>query len=419
MIQIENLNQSLKGQGHIQKIQSTPTTFCFRVRIPGESVFIHFGRGHGVEGVWFDGAGPESKIRIKDKFDDWLRKSLIGARIARFECDSEQRIVSIEYFKDGSLGKISFYYKGRRLYFCDYHNQKSFSSWIGVFEEWGEKELPSPKVMFGSLYSGPIQSKEEKEIPPIGNHYSSLVEVKENKREKKKNEKKIQKLKEEISLVNCVPQAQAEMGLVNENEKEVQKVLEAFKINKKKKREESFFQYRDRMFQKLKNLKKSREFLQEKLAKLEIQHKKGYSQEFLKKTIMPEWKTPSRRKNKNIFYFEINGIKGGIGRNTSGNDQLRNSFANKDDIWFHLEGDKSPHVILKTSIENINEELAGLVGSLIRDQMNQKLQEMRLIYTKVKNLRGLPGKSGAVTIKNPSYFKVLYNENWTEIIALD
>jgi hypothetical protein len=80
-----------------------------------------------------------------------------------------------------------------------------------------------------------------------------------------------------------------------------------------------------------------------------------------------------------------------------------------------LEGHKSGHLIIKGKI-NFDENLFSLIGSLIRDYSNIEINEIPLIYTQVKNIKGLKGKSGTVTYSKEKYLRVIYQKIWSEFI---
>ena len=115
--QVKLINLRLEEGAFVQKIQSTPTTFCIRARVPGDSLFIHIGRGKGVEGLWLEEVGPQKEFRIKDRFDDRLKKNLMVLRINKITCDQEQRLLNIELSSKEKKCLFSLFYKGRSLNF--------------------------------------------------------------------------------------------------------------------------------------------------------------------------------------------------------------------------------------------------------------------------------------------------------------
>ena len=92
-----------------------------------------------------------------------------------------------------------------------------------------------------------------------------------------------------------------------------------------------------------------------------------------------------------------------IGRNEKENDTLiRNS--NKNDLWFHLEDNPSPHGFI-SMVPNSdpnpdpNHELIYKTALLVKKYSNRKhIPSVSVIYTKIENLC-LTKKLGTVIIK--------------------
>lgn len=149
--------------------------------------------------------------------------------------------------------------------------------------------------------------------------------------------------------------------------------------------------------------------------------KKGDNKGILSiKTIDPVWaikkETSPLKSEFNVDFFETpEGLRLAIGKDAQANDYLRTKWAGKEDLWFHLEGHKSGHLIVKGKI-NFDEKIFSLMGSLIRDYSNIEIDEIPLIYTQVKNIKGLKGKSGTVTYSKEKYLRVIYQKNWSEFI---
>ena len=124
---------------------------------------------------------------------------------------------------------------------------------------------------------------------------------------------------------------------------------------------------------------------------------------------------------KNKYYDEYtldNKYRLGLGLNSQGNDNLRKSYGKKNDFWFHIENYKSCHCIVKVeNISDINDKYFDSIGSIIRDKSKLDIEIIPLVFTQVKNLKGLKGRAGAVLIKKQKYREVKYDCNWREIIS--
>lgn len=74
-----------------------------------------------------------------------------------------------------------------------------------------------------------------------------------------------------------------------------------------------------------------------------------------------------------------------IGENAKDNTELVKE-SDPDDIWFHLEKESSPHIILKTDNNYISQELLKQTASKLYKYKNQHYLD-NVIYTQVKNVR--------------------------------
>ena len=69
------------------------------------------------------------------------------------------------------------------------------------------------------------------------------------------------------------------------------------------------------------------------------------------------------------------------------------------------------------NLSDITDKYLELIGSIIRDKSNLLIEIIPLVFTQVKNLKGLKGRPGSVTLKNEKYRDVKYNRDWREIIS--
>jgi len=180
------------------------------------------------------------------------------------------------------------------------------------------------------------------------------------------------------------------------------------------------------IFDKLKDFKKAQVLLEKRLKETKnerIEFEKKGEEKGIEgiKVLEPFWskvkETSALKPEYNVDFFETkDALKMAIGKDVKANDYLRSKWANKEDFWFHLEGQKSGHLIVKGDLK-FNEELFCHIGSLIRDYSKLEITEISLIYTQVKNIKGLKGKTGTVTHTKAKYLRVKYQKNWPEFIV--
>ncbi|MBF0361437.1 MAG: DUF814 domain-containing protein [Oligoflexia bacterium] len=116
--------------------------------------------------------------------------------------------------------------------------------------------------------------------------------------------------------------------------------------------------------------------------------------------------------------FELRkNLKFSVGKNEKGNDFIRSKWANKDDLWFHIDGYKGAHLIVKVkSIGELSEEELKLVGSVLCEYSKLNITIIPLVFTQVKNIKGVKGHSGKVIVNKQRHIQVEYIKNWKELL---
>jgi predicted ribosome quality control (RQC) complex YloA/Tae2 family protein len=90
-----------------------------------------------------------------------------------------------------------------------------------------------------------------------------------------------------------------------------------------------------------------------------------------------------------------------IGRNALGNEFIIKS-GNKCDLWFHLENESSPHLVLENN-DSITKEVIRRVGMEI---YKYKKSKDNIIYTEISNVKctNIPGSVITKQTKVLKYF---------------
>ena len=95
------------------------------------------------------------------------------------------------------------------------------------------------------------------------------------------------------------------------------------------------------------------------------------------------------------------------------------AFAKKNDLWLHLDGHKSGHMFVKGDREPRMDELSVL-GSALVDYSGLKIADIPLLFTQVKNLKGVKGVAGMVNYKKEKHLLVIYDAQWRQkVTAID
>ncbi len=431
--QLINQTQSIPYESgesiYIQKIYSSSYYLCFSLRYQGKTTFLYLGRGAGHEGVWLSEHRVESFLRKRDKFLEYIRKHLSSTSFAGIEVDELDRIVLLKYHKWGRVNKFYFFYNARNLYFANYfYDEKAsemrlYRSWTmkseaypdvdyDIFDELGRKKLDE-------IYSS-SQMLDIKEL--LKAEKDKALKIVGGGKSKKFLNRKLKRIEQDLKNVEVIEKlknlAEANDDLTTLNTKNK---IDGVKLNF---RYPDHYKRRDEVFTKIKKLKKAEKILS--LRKQDtLDNLKNFKQsvENQLKPIPPMWKssvnktTGQKTQGKEYKIIQFPNFKIGIGTTAHANDQLRNEWAKKSDIWFHLDGDKSPHIILKGDGIVLDVEILKKIGSAMLDHTSLEFSEANLIYTQVKNLKSIKGVPGKVIFKKEKRVTVEYDKNWNNDIT--
>ncbi len=441
--QFKNMVEELSPQ--IQKIYSTPHFIVLTLRFRGFSKNLYIGRGGSYQGLYWFSKLPDSKYRIqKDRLLELFRKYFRGLRLNSIEVSECDRFFTLKCGNKKSYSYLYWFIKGGQAFasieFQSIDGKRFFyhlwdrkiqkreliaQDFLEEFYPLGLKHKEGKSEKIKDLNFSPDRFKKEEE-----DYWSFLEEAPVNKRLTKKGQRKIQRKVENIKG----DVLKLEKGL------NIEKYLnrEAFEIPAGSKvkieglnfyfgPDETFYQKRDKMFQKLKRIKWALKLQYERLDKIENIRTLPEEDFELPKAMQPIWfhrlghsesrdesRVSSEENNDLSIYKLENKTVLGVGKNTRGNDYLRNKWGKKNDLWFHLEGRTGAHAVLKGEGEP---QLYAIIGSILRDHSKVEINEIPLVFSPLNKVKGLKGRAGAVTIKNPKYLQVNYNPKWREIIS--
>jgi len=400
----------------IQKIFSTARYLAISLRSPGKTHWIYLGRGAGYEGLWFGDKPPESSLRVvKDQLLQYLRKYLSGGIFHSIELDKSDRILKINFIKWGQVNSFFYFYRGRESIFASriFEDSKeiNFSSYHGyvdrevdfdIFDEIGRAELGSKSSNRKNLLLEDLLEKEKKD--------RSLNNMKRTKFIKRK----VKNIEGDLTKMLSIPKVEAKVNswmLKLQNNEDVIELVDTSKVELngfkfKFSKEVSSFKKLDVIFQKVKRLKKAKDLLTNRLneSKGMLVETKRDDLKLSQKIILPIW---NRKKLKvkeqlNADYSEIEfkGFKAAIGKDARSNDHLRKVWAKKNDWWFHIENQPSAHAYVK-DLEGkaISPEVCKEIAKYLKLATKLESSEISLIYTQVKNLKGVKGTAGSVFFK--------------------
>ena len=420
---IDFINNHFGEIGQIQKIYSSATTIDIAIRFPGKTQHLYIGRGAGTEGLWISEKRIPSELRKIDKFLEYLRRYLSGCTFQGLELDESDRCVKIKYGRAGKLCSLLLFYAGRDLYFenCFFDDKSGemmlFKSWKNnssvfenenlyqQFDEVGRTNIPKSNTASESV---DIESILHYEYKRIENSQGNKKKTHFLMRKIKKISIDLEKLEKSDELI----------ALANNLNEDFAKYPSKLKILGVKFNfyGTNHYQRRDEIFQKAKRFKTNKKILENRLDEAKkqlilLEQKNQYQNKL--KCISPVWKiakenSPTVVANKEQSYYvtTMGLVDYGVGESAFGNDQLRKIWATKDDIWFHLESGISSHIIVKLKGEPLSEEVFKNVAKLMNKVMGTHSIEVDLIYTQVKNLKGVKGTKGKVIYKKEKHIRV-------------
>ncbi len=405
--------------GKIQKIFSSGNVVVLNVRVPGKTVYLCIGRGNEYCGAWTLEAQIPSPYRIvRDSLLEYLRSNVIGLSIIDVKADPKDKSI---YFELYDSSKILFFWKGRTLHFSHVVKENEtymcFSPWISldkyevskehfdIFDQAGRKQLEHKEI---------CESKLKLDVDLL------FPQAKSDKQVTKKNNRKIQNIQKDLQA--CMLWNEIQELAVNDLLDLNDDVFKYKGLKLKFERDLSYYQKKNKIFEKIKKLKIGESFLKQRLEEFKGQLSKTNEEHLVQQNItFPLWVkkskevVPKKYSKTGIEEFVINNHKFAVGTSAQGNDYLRVNWSSKNDLWIHLDGYTSAHVIVKgNDLSNI--EIISIAASITASYSNFTADEVPIIFTQVSNLKGIKGKPGAVTYKKEKHL-IVKNIKWKEIIS--
>ena len=430
--EIQNFRKNFKDYAQIQKIYSSSQFISVQIRLPGKSLFLYFGRGHNFEGFWLGTKQVESPLRKRDQLLEYFRRYLSASVLLDLDLDQKDRIIRIKYGRFGQTNRLLLFYCGRELYFANiYFDEKdlrfkTFCSWqkgiqdieaedFKVFDSIGRKDIAKDIELKMSVHIEKLLAEEKaRALSMVGSGKSKKFLSR-----KKKN------ITSDIAVVGEWPKLFKFVEEGSDFDKLSRKEnLFGFKVNFKSK---EHYKRKDELYTKVKKLKKAQRILSLRLSDTEesLKHQVSVKHDFENKLkiIKPIWSQSFKaeeviiEKAKGYIVHTFPLFKLAVGLSSSGNDQMRKEWGRKEDIWFHAHGDKSPHIIIKNHGSLIDMTLFQVVASAMLYYMKNSKHDVSLLYTQVKNLKGVKGVAGSVNYKKEKYINVILEKSWDSILS--
>lgn len=419
--QVSKINFESPPGGQIQKIYSTSNLISLAIRSPGKTNHVYFGRGSGTEGVWISSSAPKSVLRRKDTFLEYLRRHLSSCTFLGLELDPSDRIVNLRYQKYGQEESFLWFWMSRKLYFIHYFHEapgspaKLLLSWKGRAQQIDPQDLPPLWELFGevgrnSALDHDFEAKEFQDVEELLAHEEKNLAQKQEfsrpgflARKKKKITQDIQKNEQWREI----DQYLKEEGDLTGYEVKIgdHRIKLTSDLNQ--------YERRNLLFEKIKKLKRGETIMKKRLEEVQGEEQVPVTKtESLLPLAKPVWGMEKAAASvaqkestiEEIRVFDHPEYAIGLGLSARGNDQLRSRWGKKDDYWVHLDGLKSAHAVIKMKIAGAPDaSLLALAANIVAQNSHFNGDQIPIIYTQVKNLKGVAGAPGMVTYKKEKH----------------
>ena len=422
--QVKTIQSFQLAHAQIQKIYSTAYFISFSIRSPGKTWHLFLGRGGGQEGLWVGDQAPPSELRRKDAFLEYLRRHVSSCSFLEINIDPFDRIIKFVYQKFGQRQTLLFFWKGRKLYFI-HHFQDAPEGAFRILLSWhGKATVANPDLdnlfeLFNEVgrrtdINHDLQSPHPSQINDLLKDEMSAAKLKGLSSSPSFLHRKISNIQADLDRTRQWGQMQT---ILDEGAN-----LEGYELRVgdhkiKFEGELNPYERRNLLFEKIKKLKKGETILTERLSDAQdqlagqVQTAKSSSQLAMIRPVWGREELKSGRETKtqekdDYRLFKFDHFSVGVGLSAQGNDQLRNKWANKEDIWFHLDGAKSSHVIVKTQNGyHLDSEMMNIASTILAYFSHFNGDWIPVIYTAVKNLKGVSGSAGMVIYKKEKHLR--------------
>ena len=419
----------------VQKAFIGPHYLNLVLRFPGKSLNLLLGLGERHEGIELSESSIPGIIRQRDRFLDYVRKNIVGGKIGKIQVDPNFRRVRLTLIKQSKLNYFDLMWIERDLYFS-WQEQVEESSWLH-FCSWKGEFTNNHSINLKDVFSEFTQQKDPQGDDKEFSYFSMKTYLKNvlsgtkvavnQSKSKKFLSKKIKNITSDIERFKKRDIFKNQLLADQLNLESTNFDLCGVKI--KFKSEDSYYQRKNILFNKIKNLDsveiKLEERLQEAMKAFEKSENKvqedkiklmvtqpvwGNNKENIKKKVVSSAKSDFR-----ILTYELpSKIRVRVSLDAKSNDELR-AQSSKDHLWFHQEIGAGAHLVAKTDrFDQLTSEDLILIASILHHYSKLSGSELSVMYATIKELKGQKGSPGKVLVKKPKYLTLLIDQNWRE-----
>lgn len=303
---------------------------------------------------------------------------------------------------------------------------ESEDSLLSYFDEVGRTEQTASSTKMSREINELLQEEEK-------------IVTFDKKIKKKENflTKKINNIKTDLSKVEIYKDLQ-KIAEDPELDLAPMKELKKNHFTLKFKNEDGHFQKLNSLYSRIKKLKSAKNILEKREIETTSELKEVKSkpeaqvERIVEKIAGPVWsiekkeaksKTLISNHGKNLIdEFQLKKINIGVGLTAQGNDFLRSSWGSSGHLWFHLEGSTSAHIVVKVEhLSQLTAEELSVVASMLWEYSKKPAlidgDLIPLLFTHIKNLKGVKGTTGSVIYKKEKHLSISYLSRWRNLVT--
>lgn len=367
-------------------------------------------------------APPQAKYRALDSAIEWIRSRYKGRWLHSIEYDQDKnqlKLVEADQKRMLILG-----YKNNVLHFLEC-NKNEDNSWFVLRSDLGSMVKIDNLNEINYFESGKPVGADLNPSKELERWYKNF-----NNQYQKKNTRKIKtkiaNIEKDLQRLQLYPE-------LYEIAKNHQRLMENIKLEIKTltikfNSSDSAYTRADKVFSRAKRFKAAIELQEKRLEKERAMLLKRELDNEIPSIHKLPWRFNSQSvKNKTdtsnvkqtdyeIFHL-ASGTAMAIGKTSQANDYLRKEWAGKDDLWVHIEDQKSGHLFLKQS-SLPDQRTWTIIASILRDYAGIEFEQINLVWTTVRNLKAVKGSAGMVRFNNEKRIMVNYDPQWRNLLTL-
>lgn len=405
----------------IQKIYTTGLYLCLSIRVPGKTHWWWIGRQAPHNHILRESIPPLAKYRALDSAVEWIRSRYKGRWLHSIEYDqgkNQLKLIEADQKRILILG-----YKNNVLHFLEC-NKNEDTSWFVLRSDAGsitKTDDPNEIDYFDSNKSN-TELNPSDELERWYKNFNNQYQ----KKNTRKIKNKISNIEKDLQRLRLYPElyeiAQNHQRLMEKIKLEIKTLTIKFNSS------DSAYTRADKVFSRAKRFKAAIKLQENRLEKekalllkrelgSEVPNINKLPWKFNSQSLKTKTDTSNVKKTDYEVFYLASGATMAIGKTSQANDYLRKEWAAKDDLWVHIEDQKSGHLFLKQAA--LPDQVTWtIIASILRDYAGIEFEQINLVWTTVRNLKAVKGSPGMVRFSKEKRIMVDYNPQWRNLLTL-